>query len=98
MAEIFTHYVRPTVIPFEETPPPTVVWPQWLDDLTAQGLPFLVAEPSSEIVGYAYAVPWRAKPAYRHTVEKSIYLAPTGRTKASAAPCWPSALRPMYAR
>ncbi|HEX4817414.1 MAG TPA: GNAT family N-acetyltransferase [Nonomuraea sp.] len=33
------------------------------------------------VVGYAYAGPWRSKPAYRHTVEDSIYLAPghTGR-------------------
>jgi phosphinothricin acetyltransferase len=33
------------------------------------------------VAGYAYAAPWRAKPAYRHTVESTIYLAPdhTGR-------------------
>jgi phosphinothricin acetyltransferase len=39
----------------------------------------LVAELSGEVVGYAYATPWRPKPAYRYTVENSIYLAP-GRT------------------
>ncbi|MFG2887576.1 GNAT family N-acetyltransferase [Streptomyces sp. NPDC048297] len=81
VAEIFTHYVRHTVITFEETPPSVAVWHQRLDDLAAQGLPFLVAELSGEVVGYAYAAPWRPKPAYRHTVENSIYLAPdrTGR-------------------
>ena len=33
------------------------------------------------VAGYAYAGPWRPKPAYRHTVEDSVYLAPgwTGR-------------------
>ncbi|PKW12331.1 phosphinothricin acetyltransferase [Streptomyces sp. 1222.5] len=76
VAEIFTHYVRHTVITFEETPPPVAAWHQRLDDLTAQGLPFLVAELSGEVVGYAYAAPWRPKPAYRHTVENSIFLAP----------------------
>ncbi|MEU9230735.1 N-acetyltransferase family protein [Streptomyces massasporeus] len=79
VAEIFTHYVRHTVITFEETPPPVDAWRQRLDGLAAQELPFLVAELSGEVVGYAYATPWRPKPAYRHTVENSIYLAP-GRT------------------
>ncbi|MBQ0826504.1 GNAT family N-acetyltransferase [Streptomyces tagetis] len=79
VAEIFTHYVRHTVITFEEIPPPAAAWHQRLDDLAAQELPFLVAESSGEVVGYAYAAPWRPKPAYRHTAENSIYLAP-GRT------------------
>ncbi|WP_078954012.1 GNAT family N-acetyltransferase [Streptomyces globisporus] len=79
VAEIFAHYVRSTVITFEEIPPPVAAWHQRLEGLTAQELPFLVAELSGEVVGYAYAAPWRPKPAYRHTVENSIYLAP-GRT------------------
>jgi L-amino acid N-acyltransferase YncA len=33
-----------------------------------------VAEDSGEIGGYAYAAPYRARPAYRHTVEDSIYV------------------------
>ena len=40
------------------------------------GLPFLVAKAGGEVAGYAYACPWRAKPAYRRTVEDSVYLAP----------------------
>lgn len=79
VAGIFTHYVRHTVITFEEVPAPVDAWQQRLDELAAQGLPFLVAELSGEVAGYAYAAPWRPKPAYRHTVENSIYLAP-GRT------------------
>ncbi|MEU5368647.1 N-acetyltransferase family protein [Streptomyces sp. NPDC005951] len=79
VAEIYTYYVRHTVITFEENPPPVAAWHQRLDDLAARDLPFLVAELSGEVVGYAHAAPWRPKPAYRHTVENSIYLAP-GRT------------------
>jgi L-amino acid N-acyltransferase YncA len=79
VAEIFAHYVRHTVITFEETPPPPAVWHRRLGDLAAQGLPFLVADLSGEVAGYAYAAPWRPKPAYRHTVEDSVCLAP-GRT------------------
>ncbi|MGW1292457.1 N-acetyltransferase family protein [Streptomyces sp. NPDC002533] len=81
VAEIYTYYVRHTVITFEENPPPVADWHQRLDDLAARDLPFLVAELSGEVIGYTYAAPWRPKPAYRHTVENSIYLAPdrTGR-------------------
>ncbi|MFW6722471.1 N-acetyltransferase family protein [Streptomyces sp. MAR4 CNY-716] len=79
IAEIYAYYVTDTVITFEETPPPPAYWPQRLRDLADRGLPFLVAEAAGSVAGYAYAAPWRPKPAYRHTVENSIYLAP-GRT------------------
>jgi phosphinothricin acetyltransferase len=40
------------------------------------GFPYLVAEGAGEVVGYAYAGPYRTRPAYRFTVEDSIYIAP----------------------
>jgi L-amino acid N-acyltransferase YncA len=49
------------------------------DSLAGRGLPFLVAETGGAVTGYAYASPWRPKPAYRHTVEDSVYLAPGQR-------------------
>ncbi len=76
VAAIFSHYVTTSVITFEVTPPTAVDWRHTRDDLTARGLPFLVCECDGEVAGYAYAAPWRAKPAYRHTVESTIYLAP----------------------
>ncbi|MFI7703112.1 GNAT family N-acetyltransferase [Nonomuraea sp. NPDC049480] len=81
VAEINAHYVTNTVITFEETPPTVDDWHRRLDDLTGRGPPFLVADLTGEVAGYAYAGPWRPKPAYRHTVEDTIYLAPghTGR-------------------
>jgi phosphinothricin acetyltransferase len=54
-------------------------WRQRLADLTERKLPFLVAEAAGTVAGYAYASPWRPKPAYRHTVEDSVYLAPGQR-------------------
>ncbi|MET9252753.1 N-acetyltransferase family protein [Streptomyces sp. NPDC003717] len=86
VADIYAHYVRHTVATFDEAPPPTADWHRRLDDLTGRGLPFLVAEVDGEVAGYAYAGPWRPKPAYRHTVEDSVYLAParTGRGLGSA--------------
>ena len=39
-------------------------------------LPHLVAERGESIVGYAYAVPFRKRPAYRYAVKHSIYVHP----------------------
>jgi L-amino acid N-acyltransferase YncA len=85
IAKIYRYYVVETVTTFEETPPTAAQWRDRAADLAERGLPFLVGEveneAGAEVVGYAYAGPWRPKPAYRHTVEDSIYLAPgwTGR-------------------
>jgi len=81
VADIFAHYVTGSLVTFEETPPALADWRRRLDDLAGLGLPFLVARTGGQVAGYAYASPWRPKPAYRHTVEDSVYLAAdrTGR-------------------
>jgi len=40
------------------------------------GYPYLVAALEAAFIGYAYAAPYRPRPAYRFTVENSVYLAP----------------------
>ena len=86
VAAIFAHYVTTTVTTFEEVPPTGADWRRRLDDLAGRNLPFLVAEDDGAICGFAYASPWRPKPAYRHTVEDTVYLSPgcTGRGIGSA--------------
>src|ERR1700722_13891405 len=81
VAAIFAHYVTTTVTTFEEVPPTGADWRRRLDDLAGRNLPFLVAEDDGAICGFAYASPWRPKPAYRHTVEDTVYISParTGR-------------------
>jgi L-amino acid N-acyltransferase YncA len=81
VAEIFAHYVTHSLVTFETVPPAVADWQARLDGLAGLGLPFLVARTGDEVAGYAYASPWRPKPAYRHTVEDTVYLAPgaTGR-------------------
>jgi L-amino acid N-acyltransferase YncA len=67
------------VATFEDSPRTQAYWSQHADELAQLGLPFLVAETDGEIVGYAYAGPWRRKPAYRSAAEDSVFVAP-GRT------------------
>jgi phosphinothricin acetyltransferase len=49
------------------------------DAVVGQQLPWLVAQSASGVLGYAYASPFRPRPAYRYCVEDSIYLAETAR-------------------
>jgi L-amino acid N-acyltransferase YncA len=88
VAAIFAHYVATSVVTFEEVAPTAEDWRRRLDDLAGQNLPFLVAETGGNgaICGFAHASPWRPKPAYRHTVEDTLYLSPghTGRGIGSA--------------
>ena len=76
VAAIFAHYVTTSVTTFEEVAPAAADWRRRLDDLAAQSLPFLVAEAEGAVCGFAYASPWRPKPAYRHTVDDTVYLPP----------------------
>jgi L-amino acid N-acyltransferase YncA len=75
VAEIFGWYVQHTVTTFEETSRAVREWDELRVLLDGLGLPFLVAEADGGIAGYAYASPWRQKPAYRYTVEDSVFVA-----------------------
>ncbi len=79
IAAIYAHYVEHSVATFDLEAPGAPWWTAKMADLAAAGWPFLVAEDAGEPAGFAYVAPWRVKPAYRHTVEDTIYLAP-GRT------------------
>ena len=76
VSAIFAYYAEHTVATFEETPRPVREWGELAVRLHGLDLPFLVAESGGEISGYAYASPWRSKPAYRHTAEDSVFVAP----------------------
>lgn len=80
IATIYNHYVRETVVTFEEAPISANDMAQRIADVTDR-LPWLVWEEDARVVGYACATPWKVRAAYRHSVESSIYLAPeaTGR-------------------
>ena len=60
---------------FELTPPDTVEMERRCQAVIAAGLPYLVAELDNRLAGYAYASPFRPRPAYAATVENSVYVA-----------------------
>jgi L-amino acid N-acyltransferase YncA len=76
LCAIYAHHVRHGLATFEEAPPDVAELGRRRAELLARGLPHLVAELDGVVVGYAYAGPYRPRPAYRHTVEDSVYIAP----------------------
>lgn len=77
ITQIYEHAVRHGTASFEIEPPSEREMAKRYEALRVGGYPYLVAEFDREIVGYAYAGPYRARPAYRWSVEDSIYIVPT---------------------
>lgn len=75
VTDIYAKHVLHGLASFEEVPPP-------LDEMRSRragvlrlGLPYLVAELDGRVVGYSYATLYRTRPAYRYTIEDSVYVA-----------------------
>jgi L-amino acid N-acyltransferase YncA len=77
IAAIYGHWVTHGLASFELEPPPLEEMAKRREAVLAGGYPYLVAEREGEVLGYAYAGPYRTRPAYRFTVENSIYVSPT---------------------
>ena len=75
IAAIYNPYIAETVITFEEQ---EITGETMAERMRAvlPSLPWLVWEELDQIVGYAYATPWKQRSAYRHSVESTIYLHP----------------------
>src|SRR4051812_20734574 len=73
--QIYAPYVLTGLASFEETPPTREDLAARYEAVLQAGLPYLVAEVDEEVVGYAYATTYRPRPAYRYTVENSVYVA-----------------------
>jgi L-amino acid N-acyltransferase YncA len=74
IARIYAHHVRHGLATFEEIPPTVEELRVRRSAVLASGLPYLVAELPGEVVGYAYASAHRPRPAYRYTLEDSVYI------------------------
>jgi len=74
LQRIYSHHVLYGTASFEVTPPTVEEMHQRRRAVVDQGLPYIVAERNGEVVGYAYVTMYRARPAYRFTVENSVYV------------------------
>jgi len=75
IAGIYNHYIRNTVVTFEEEVLSTKVLEQRMADVRSAALPWLVAENRDGIVGYAYGNRFKDRSAYRFCAETTVYLA-----------------------
>ncbi len=77
ITSIYGHWVRHGSGSFETEPPEEAEMARRREAILAGGYPYLVAvDGTGAVVGYAYASAYRTRPAYRFTVENSIYVAP----------------------
>lgn len=74
IAEIYNHYVRTTVVTFEEAPVTAAEMTQRIADVSAR-YPWHVFDDGGAAVGWAYATPWKTRSAYRFSVETTVYVA-----------------------
>jgi len=76
IARIYAPAVTHGTTSFELEAPDAAEMARRMGALTEKGFPYLIAELDNDVAGYAYAGPYRTRPAYRFTVENSIYVAP----------------------
>ncbi len=73
---IYAHHVLHGTGTFETEPPSAADMTSRRADVLAKGLPYLVVEDAGTVAGFAYGNWFKPRPAYRYSVEDSIYLAP----------------------
>jgi L-amino acid N-acyltransferase YncA len=76
ITKIYEHAVLYGTATFELIPPDLAEMTRRFKSLMDGGFPYFVGVLDGRVAGYAYAGPYRARPAYRFTVENSIYLDP----------------------
>ena len=79
ITEIYADAVTNGTASYELQPPTRAEMAARFEALVAGGFPYLAAESSGNLLGYAYAGPFRPRPAYRFVVENSIYVAPSAK-------------------
>ncbi|MBD8527092.1 arsinothricin resistance N-acetyltransferase ArsN1 family B [Pseudomarimonas arenosa] len=75
IAAIYNYYVEHTTVSFETVTVDLDTMQGRIAEVQSRGLPWLVAECDQQLIGYAYATPWKPRQAYRFSVESSVYLA-----------------------
>jgi len=83
---IYAHHVLHGLASWELDPPDVAELTVRRDAILKGGYPYVVAILDGTVVGYAYAGPYRFRPAYRYTVENTVYLHPDQQGRRIARP------------
>jgi L-amino acid N-acyltransferase YncA len=76
IAAIYAHHVRTGFASFETEPPDLAEMTARFEAVREKGFPYLACEIDGRLSGYAYATLYRLRPAYRFTLEDSVYVHP----------------------
>ncbi len=76
---IYAQEVLSGLASFEVEPPDPATMANRRRSILKAGFPYLVATIDDQVVGYAYVGPYRTRPAYKHTLENSVYVASSAR-------------------
>jgi len=71
--DIYNYYIEHTIVTFEEQQIDTEEMRNRILNHPPE-LPWIVFEEQKNVKGYAYAIPWKKRAAYRQSVEISVYL------------------------
>lgn len=77
--EIYAHAVLTGTGTYELDPPDEAEMLRRFKHVTSNNFPWIIAEEGGVVLGYAYASPFRTRPAYRWVIEDSIYVAPEAK-------------------
>jgi L-amino acid N-acyltransferase YncA len=78
VTSIYGHHVKTGTASFEIDPPDCDEMTRRFHSIAEHRLPYVVAQRSADepvVIGYAYASMYRPRPAYRYTLEDSVYVA-----------------------
>jgi len=87
ICDIYNPYIATTAISFEQQPVSAQEMQARIRDTTTT-YPWLVTESEQGVIAYAYATRWRARAAYDHTAESTIYVKPSLHRSGVAYPLY----------
>jgi L-amino acid N-acyltransferase YncA len=97
ITEIYNRYVRETVVTFEETPVAVEEMARRIADVGAC-FPWLAWDDGGTVVGWAYATAWKARSAYRFSVETTVYVAGSHHGRGIGAALYDALIAELRAR
>ena len=74
ICKIYNHYIENTIVTFEEAPVSKPEMTARISAVLDESFPWLVYCSDQQVLGYAYAGPWKSRSAYNYSVEVTVYL------------------------